>query len=57
MDSTNIRWYSQTEQYLLTINPEVKTCLDCIYHGFEIASKEIFFWVKEKKESHHQNIM
>ncbi|KAH9528423.1 hypothetical protein DERF_002372 [Dermatophagoides farinae] len=40
MDSTNIRWYSQTEQYLLTINPEVKTCLDCIYHGFEIAKEQ-----------------
>ncbi|KPM03183.1 apolipoprotein D-like protein, partial [Sarcoptes scabiei] len=24
-------------QYLLTINPEVKTCLDCIYHGLELS--------------------
>ncbi|OTF82314.1 apolipoprotein D-like protein [Euroglyphus maynei] len=38
-NSTEIRWHSMAEQYLLTINPEVKTCLYCIYHGFEIASK------------------
>ena len=26
-------------QFLLTTNSEVRTCLDCIYHGFELASK------------------
>lgn len=29
----------EKDQFMLTTNSEVRTCLDCIYHGFEIASK------------------
>ncbi|XP_017492543.1 PREDICTED: long-chain-fatty-acid--CoA ligase 1-like [Rhagoletis zephyria] len=27
-------------KFLLTANPEVRTCLDCIYHGFELAKEQ-----------------
>lgn len=30
---------SEKDSFLLTTNLDVRTCLDCIYRGFEIDSK------------------